>query len=511
MIIASPRSAVLWGSLLLLAALILLPGSARGQDYAAKGFKLAVPSPQDFKEGDVDAGKLLYQENCTQCHGYEGDGNGVMADRLDPRPRDFRRGIYKIRRTMQGELPTDQDLFRIIGNGMPGTSMPAWSVHLGDQQIWQLVHYLKTFSIDFEDYPPEQEFVLEGKIEATPESIARGDEIYVKAECAKCHGKSGRGNGPSAPTLMDEWEFRIYPADLTLPWTLRGGSTVEDLYRTMTTGVNGTPMPSFSDAWNAEDLWHLANYLHSLGREPNWAEIVRGTKTESIPSEPFDEAWNGVPTIDVRLVGQIIQEPRLFNPSVQSLSIQALFDEQDLALLLTWNDRFENKGQDENPSDRVSTLFSSRELEGGKKPYFLMGDRRNPVDSWRWSADSGIETFLSRGMNDVKPRSSPVTGKSEFRDGQYRVILRRSLRTGGEDEVEFIPGKMIPIAWNVWDGQYGEDGKRRAISRWYYLLLEPETPWTTWLWPVVVALLAAGGEVLGLRRLRKRWAVESAA
>ena len=140
-----------------------------------------------------------------------------------------------------------------------------------------------------------------------------------------------------------------------------------------------------------------------------------------------------------------------------------------------------------------------------------MGDRRNPVDSWRWSADSGIETFLSRGMNDVKPRSSPVTGKSEFRDGQYRVILRRSLRTGGEDEVEFIPGKMIPIAWNVWDGQYGEDGKRRAISRWYYLLLEPETPWTTWLWPVVVALLAAGGEVLGLRRLRKRWAVESAA
>ncbi len=65
---------------------------------------------------------------------------------------------------------------------------------------------------------------------------------------------------------------------------------------------------------------------------------------------------------------------------------------------------------------------------------------------------------------------------------------------------------MIPIAWNVWDGQNGEDGKQRAISRWYYLLLEPETPWTTWLWPIVVVVLAAGGEAMGLRRLRQRWA-----
>ena len=49
-----------------------------------------------------------------------------MADRLVPRPRDFRRGVYKIRRTMQGELPIEDDLFQIIRNGMPGTSMPAW-------------------------------------------------------------------------------------------------------------------------------------------------------------------------------------------------------------------------------------------------------------------------------------------------------------------------------------------------------------------------------------------------
>ena len=289
--------------------------------------------------------------------------------------------------------------------------MPAWQDLLSDVQIWQLVDYLKSFSEDFADYPAEQQFVLEGKIDPTPESIARGAAVYEKAECAKCHGATGRGDGPSAATLEDEWEFRIFPANLTQPWTLRGGSSVEDLYRTITTGVNGTPMPSFSDSWQAEDLWHLANYLHSIGRTPVWGEISRAKKSDSIPTDPFDAAWDQAPPLDIHLAGQIIQEPRLFNPSVLSLTVRAIFDDKELALLLTWDDRIENSGDDE-PSDRVSVLFSAKELEESKKPYFLMGDRKRPVDSWQWSAASGTETFLSRGMDAVTPRASPVTGES---------------------------------------------------------------------------------------------------
>ncbi len=492
--------------LLLLIGSLALPGLSLAQDFEAKGFKLAPPSPRETSPEDLAAGKLLYEDHCSQCHGEAGDGQGVMADLLHPRPRDFRRGIFKIRRTVQGELPTDQDLFRIISNGMPGTSMPAWAGLLSDPQIWQLVDYIKSFSADFEDFPAEQEFLLEGKLEAA--SVERGAEVYEKAECAKCHGVAGRGNGPSAATLEDEWEFRIYPADLTQPWTFRGGGSVEDLYRTLTTGVNGTPMPSFSDAWDAEDLWHLAHYVHSIGREPAWGEIVRGTKTAAVPQDPNDPAWDQAPALDIRLVGQVIQEPRLFNPSVQTLSVQALFDGQELALLLTWDDRFENTGEDDKPSDRVSVLFPSQRMEEGKKPYFLMGDRRRPVDSWQWSAGGGTSTFLARGMDAVKPRTSPVEAQAVHRDGQYRVILRRRLAAGQDDEVDFSPGEMIPIAWNVWDGENGEDGKQRAISRWYYLLLEPETPWTTWLWPILVVLLGGGAEVIGLRRLRQHWAEE---
>ena len=102
---------------LLLAGSIGLPGLALAQDFAARGFTLGPTSPREASAEDLAAGKTLYEAACSQCHGDAGDGQGAMADRLRPRPRDFRRGIYKIRRTTQGELPTDQDLFRIIGNG----------------------------------------------------------------------------------------------------------------------------------------------------------------------------------------------------------------------------------------------------------------------------------------------------------------------------------------------------------------------------------------------------------
>ncbi|MEE9608691.1 MAG: cytochrome c, partial [Myxococcota bacterium] len=142
----------------LLACSMLLPGLAVAQDFAARGFKLGPTSPRQASPEDLAAGKALYEELCSQCHGEKGDAQGVLANLLDPRPRDFRRGIYKIRRTPQGELPTDEDLVRIVGNGMPGTSMPAWRGLLSDAQIWQLVDYIKNFSEDFADYPAEEQF-----------------------------------------------------------------------------------------------------------------------------------------------------------------------------------------------------------------------------------------------------------------------------------------------------------------------------------------------------------------
>ena len=55
-----------------------------------------------------------------------GDGEGPAAKFLDPRPRDFTLGTFKFRTTQSGELPTNEDLFRTVSRGLPGTAMQAF-------------------------------------------------------------------------------------------------------------------------------------------------------------------------------------------------------------------------------------------------------------------------------------------------------------------------------------------------------------------------------------------------
>src|SRR5439155_1566231 len=95
-----------------------------------------------------------------------------------------------------------------------------------------------------------------------------GKKVYEKW-CAGCHGDTGAGDGPSAPTLKDDAGFPIYAADLHENWRFRGGGTVEDIYHRLRTGLDGTPMPSFSDLIEQkfltdEQLWRLAQYVRSL-------------------------------------------------------------------------------------------------------------------------------------------------------------------------------------------------------------------------------------------------------
>ena len=102
----------------------------------------------DAAGGAEGPGGPLYQKLCSQCHGEKGDGQGVAAPRLLPRPRDFTAGKFKIRHTPSGALPTDDDLEHVIRVGMPYTSMPAWN-QLSDAQINELVAAVKSFSPDF--------------------------------------------------------------------------------------------------------------------------------------------------------------------------------------------------------------------------------------------------------------------------------------------------------------------------------------------------------------------------
>ena len=101
-------------------------------------------------EQEIARGKEIYDKYCSQCHGYEGDGNGYATGRVLPVPRDFTAGKYKFRSTPSGALPTDEDLIKVIKDGLPYTSMPGWP-QLSDTEIRNTVYFLKTLSPAWQD------------------------------------------------------------------------------------------------------------------------------------------------------------------------------------------------------------------------------------------------------------------------------------------------------------------------------------------------------------------------
>src|SRR4051794_39315174 len=79
---------------------------------------------------DAARGKAVYEKWCLECHGETGEGNGAAAKFMLPPPRNFTQAVYQIRSTASGELPTDEDMQRVVDEGMPGTAMPEWKTKL---------------------------------------------------------------------------------------------------------------------------------------------------------------------------------------------------------------------------------------------------------------------------------------------------------------------------------------------------------------------------------------------
>jgi cytochrome c oxidase cbb3-type subunit 2 len=207
-------------------------------------------------------GQQIYQFNCAVCHGVEGDGNGPTASMFRIRPRDFRTGIFKFRSTPSGSLPTDDDLLRTVTQGVRWTGMIGRS-DLGDNDRRAVIQYIKTFSSRFVKEKPGKPISVPAVPERTQEILDQGKRLYKEVGCNNCHGEQGRGDGPSARGLKDDWGWPIWPSDLT--WRpLKRGSDIREAYLTLVSGLSGTPMPSYADSLSSGELWALVYYLESL-------------------------------------------------------------------------------------------------------------------------------------------------------------------------------------------------------------------------------------------------------
>jgi mono/diheme cytochrome c family protein len=128
--------------------------------------------------------------------------------------------------------------------------------------------FVKSLSPRFADGKPPRVLAIPAAPPVTPEAVARGARAYVKGECAECHGKEGRGDGPSAKDLS------VRPSDLTRR-PFKSGPTAGDIVRTLLTGLDGTPMPSYYQVLEDDELWALAYWLDSRGGPPETTDDER--------------------------------------------------------------------------------------------------------------------------------------------------------------------------------------------------------------------------------------------
>jgi DMSO reductase family type II enzyme heme b subunit len=451
-------------------------------------------------QADVAAGKAIYAARCEACHGAEGKGDGPGAEVMIPRPRDFTIGAFKVRTTESGEAPTDADLTKVIGDGMPGTTMPAWRGILSDAQIQQVVAYLKTFdTTTFDPNAPPKPAALSASAPASsPALVDKGRQLYQELQCWKCHGQEGRGDGPSAFEQEDKLGFKILPADLTKPWNFRGGATATDLFRTLSTGFTGTPMPSFADSTSEEERWALVHFIRSLSgndQQPEVKAVFPARRVDgALPADANSELWQQAERFYFPFVGQLVWESRLFTPTIDSAFAQALYNNDEIAFRISWNDRVENK--EPNADDGLTLQFPNAIPTALEKPYFVFGDSSHPVNLWQWQAsqDKIIEANAT-GLNAITPKTDgqSVQETVTFKDGQYQMVVRRPLRTNDQDnDIQFEVGKFIPVALSAWDGGSGEGGARRSVSSWYSLYLEQPTPASAYISiPIAIAAVAA--------------------
>ena len=591
-----------WGVCLSVSVLLGLglPGSSLAQEDLPEGFKAqGLPSPPPAEQ--IEAGKRVYFTKCVWCHGVTGAGDGPGAVRLWPRPRNFNAGTFKIRHTASGQLPLiDVDLLQTVTHGLPGSAMPSWEGILTEQQRKDVLAFVTTQLVEdrsWQDEEFEELFVLQldqlTPKPNTPESIKRGSELVVEKKCIECHGLEGRGDG-NAFNLKDDWGFSIQPADWHKCWNFRGSRqdpyNVRNIFRTFSTGLNGTPMPSFADNTSVDERWDIANYVNSLCEREHEIPAPQGQVSDEtaqafstapplpidpltdkpksnfvipskfvegdLPTDENDERWKLIPRRWLAMGGQITHKPRNFVNRIDDMWVQALYNETHIEFMFRWDDRTKSIQEDEVDWDPTEvnledygveeqapqgTTFAEdpfhqesiaakqkdgyavyndgvafqfpvkwQELPAPRKPRYFWGDERFAVDLTKWTADGTLGVYEGTGwdqdLTELDFQEEVEVVKAEWANGRWTVIVKRPIK-GDYDEVAYLePGKYIPMVFFAWDGHNGDVGRKMAVSAFYYLVMEPQIPVTTYIYPglITVGIVIIEGWVLGRRANRRK-------
>lgn len=160
---------------------------------------------------------------------------------------------------------------------------------------------------------------LQKMFTVTPAVLAHGKQLFGMY-CAMCHGAAGAGDGPAAKALKPP------PRNFTSPtgWTV--GYTIADLYRTLTEGIKGTPMPAFTSL-APPDRFAVIHYVQSLGRFPHHddpaAEIKQIDARYHLGEGPMGPSKVAVPIVMAHMAAEYVAPPPVAMPPASDTSAGA--------------------------------------------------------------------------------------------------------------------------------------------------------------------------------------------
>lgn len=470
------------------------------------------------EEGSLARGRNIYLHMCVFCHGKDGNGGGTATDYLYPWPRDFRMGIFKFRSTPTDTLPRDEDLYRTIIKGIPGTSMPAWGDALSAQDTWALINLIKNFSPRFSKEPQGEKITINQPPQVTPQLIAKGKELFTKHKCSACHGQSLRGDGRLAESLLDAWKHAVFVHDITVPGYYKGGFEAKDIFRTVSTGLDGTPMGSYAHL-PEQDRWALVHYIRSqFTREFKKAEfetdVYSFRKDFELNTDVNSPIWDGVKSTNL-----VLRPLAARRDAIEVINFASVNNGEQLAIRLKWEDPTKNAFSEVTQDyfrDGVAVQFAlgnvTLHTHGHNEPFFGMGNRGKPVNIWHWksgleetleaegdqeyagdldmdalifggtmsnpvaklnlTSENAVEELNAEGFGTITPQPAEnqnVEGYGEWKDGVWTVVFLRDMLKTGKWDTGFIRKDPTLVALAVWDGVKEDRNGRKVISVWQRL------------------------------------------
>src|SRR6266540_346710 len=365
----------------------------RAPESAASGviaFPITPTKTVASSPGLIALGKKTFEKECIACHGAVGNGEGDAAYLLYPRPRDFTSGQFRIISTWDG-VPTDDDLFRTISRGMPGSAMPSWA-HMPEETRWGLVHYVKSFSkrpltVNASHEPDQFGSGGAGVVTVPPEPVyddaarIRARELFAKG-CAPCHGATAKGDGAQKQT--DSKGFPTRPRDLTLG-VFKGSPEPDQVYRRIVAGLPGSPMPQ-SGYLQGKDGWHLVHFVRSLSSDAQRAKVemkkfrIVASRVPTLPTNADSGIWRNTQAVNLHMMPLWWRTDR-----PEEITVRAVHDGRSLALLLKWED-----GSHDETAIRPQDFRDAAAIEfalTADPPFFAMGQAGAPVNIWMWKSE----------------------------------------------------------------------------------------------------------------------------